>query len=355
MWRQTLACCAIIAACQVACRERSQAAENFYVRAFVPTFGGSTSLGANVSTILTLRLWSTLRPRPRPNPDNLHFGIGQIEWSRRTIGDSPDSAVQAAIETKSHIALWGTVENYGPGVIVTSNVAVPGGPDAVPARHTWTLVLEGVGLELGLPNVSYQFSPLILSNAVVALYSRPDQIRVCSTKIAACSGPPLRAPFRAIYLEGDFARVRQPGGSVGWVSLPHLSEAQGEVVDFTAALISYLRGDFEQADLFFSKIRDSKAESLVRNDASLLAGIAGFRRGQGVSALEAAHTQNPYSRYGMQALSMAHIASAIALPRGERRNARVREATRLIESYRHVFEPGDRWLVNADRIVRALQ
>jgi len=355
MWRQKVACCAIFAACQLVVMDRLRAAENLYVRALVPTFGGSTSLGANVSTILTLRLWSTLRPRPRPNPDNLYFGIGQIEWSRRIIDDSPDSAVQAAIETKSHLALWGAVENYGPGVIVTSNLVVPGGPDVAPARQTWTVALDGARLELGLPNVAYQFSPLVLSNAVVALYSRPDQIRVCSTKTTSCNGPPLRAPFRAILLEGNFARVRQPGGSVGWVSLPYLSEAQGEVVDFTAALISYLRGDFEQAEMFFGRIRDSQAESLVRNDASLLAGVARFRRGQGVGALEGAHTRNPYSRYGVQGLSMAHIATAMALPRGERRNDKLKQASQLIDSYRHIFEAGDPWLVNADRILRALQ
>jgi hypothetical protein len=68
----------------------------------------------------------------------------------------------------------------------------------------------------------------------------------------------LGDPFRVIRLEGDFVLVRQPDRSIGWVALPDLSEAQGEVVDFTAALISYLRGDFEP---YFTRVRTQRRKA----------------------------------------------------------------------------------------------
>ena len=354
MRRQKVACCAILAACLLVSATPASAAEPVTVRALVPTFGGSTSLGANVSTVLALRLWTTLRPRPNPNPQDLYFGFGQIEWSRRVIDGTPEAAIQAAVATKSDMALWGDVEEYGPGVVVAANLAVPPSRTSAAEQQKWTVTVRGLKLELGLPNVGYQFSPLLISNEVVAKYSRPNQIRVCAEKLLDCAGAALGNPFRSIRIEGDFALVRQPSGATGWVALPNLSEAQGEVVDFTAALISYLRGDFEQAETYFAKVRDGNAESLVHHDAALLAGISRFRRGLGFEALQAAHTQNPYSRYAVQALVMADIAAAASPAAGETRDTHVKEATGLIEAYRHLFAVNDPWLRSADQSLRNL-
>jgi hypothetical protein len=353
MWWQEVACRAGIAACLLFAPEAARAAESFAIRTLVPTFGGPTSLGANVSTILALRLWTTLRPRPEPNPNNLYFGTGQIEWSRVVIDESPDAAIKAALESRSHMALWGAAEEYGPGVVVTSNLVIPASQAAAGQRQTWTVMVRNVRLELGLPGGSYQFSPLVISNDVVAKYSRPNQIRVCPQKRLDCDGPTLGNPFRAIRLDGDFVQVRQPSGTIGWVALPNLSEAQGEVVDFTAALISYHRGDFEQAERYFTAARDSKSESLVRNDAALLAGISIFRRGRGAEALEAAQKQNPYSRFAVQAVVMASLSVAVG-QRGEVRQANLNKAKELIAAYRHLFEPGNAWLASAEQAVRTL-
>jgi hypothetical protein len=364
MWRKEIACCTSIVLLLLASADRGRAAENFAIRTFVPTFGGSTSLGANVSTILALRLWGTLRPRPNPNPSNLYFGVGQIEWSRRTI-EEPRAAMQAALETGSQIVLWGDAREYGPGVIVASNLVVPPGEPALRGRHTWVVTVGGATLEIALPSIRYQFSPLIISNEVVAKYSRPDQVRICEAKVVDCAGRLLGNPFKAERVEGDFALARRPNGSIGWVPLPNLSASQGEVVGFTAALISYLRGDFEQAETYFTTVRDGRplpgqgtreytSESLVRNDAAVLAGISKFRRGQGIEGLRDAHSQNPYSRYGAQALLMADVAAASTLPAGDVKASHVKEARELVEAYRHLFPPDDPWLGGVDRSLRSL-
>jgi hypothetical protein len=330
-----------------------QAAERFYVKTFVPTFRAPTSLGASVSTILALRLQTTLRPRPTPNPQNLYFGGGQIEWSRRSIEDTPEAARQVLGETGSDLALWGAVEEYGPGVIVTSNLMVAQRA-ATLERQKWEIAGKGTKVQIGLPSISYQFSPMIIGNEVVNKYSRPDQIRVCKTRLPTCDGPLLGNPFRAMLLEGEFVLVRQPSGATGWIFLPDLSEAQGEVFDFTAALISYLRGDFEQASRYFANVRDSKAESLVRNDAALLAGVSDLRRGVGIEGIEAARKRNPYSRFAVQALVMARLALAIGAENVQVRDLQMAQARQLLDSYRHLFAANDAWLVPADRLTRSM-
>jgi hypothetical protein len=363
MRRQEIACCAC-AFVLWAGAAPARAAEDFTVVTFVPTFAGPTNLGASVSTILALRLWTTLRPRPNPNPDNLFFGTGKIEWSKRTI-ETRQAAIESARKTQSEMALWGTVGEYGPGVIVASNLVIaPSAPAAI-ARQTWPVKVGSVSLQLGLPSISYRFSTLLLSKDVVEKYSRPNQVRVCEKKVAECAGRLLGDSFRGVRKEDDFIFVRQSSLAVGWVPIPDLSAGQSEVVGFTAALISYMRGDFEQAEAYFSQVRDGrpvvdqdtrdyKADSLVRNDAALLAGISKFRRKREIDGLRAAHAQNPYSRYAVQALVMADLDVAASLPAGDAKASHVKEASELVESYRHLFPPDDPWLNGADRALRNL-
>ncbi len=354
MWRQKLARCAIVTAFLLMTGARAGAAEDFTVRILVPTLAGLENLGTNVSTLLALRLWTTFRPRPHPNPRNLYFGYGQFR-SSRVIEDSPEAALQAAHETESDLAWWGEISEYGSGILVAANLVIPEpAQPAAASRQRWTVAARGQKLELGLPSSTYQFSPLILDNEVVAKYSRPSQIRLCQQKTLECKGAPLGPSFRSIRIDGDFVLVRRAAGDTGWVALPNLSQAQGEVIDFTAALFSYLRGDFEQASSYFARVRDSGASGPVRNDAALLAGIALFRDGKGLEALRAAHLQNPYSRYGMQALVMADIATADARPTAQLRDGNLSEARRLVETYRHLFAPGDPWLRGAERCLRDL-
>ncbi|MBR0900280.1 hypothetical protein JQ616_35470 [Bradyrhizobium tropiciagri] len=351
MRRQKVVRCAIVVFCLLAAARPVRPADQISVRTLVPTFTSSTSLGANASTILALRLWTTLRPRPNPNPKDLYFGSGQIEWSERVIESTPDAANQMALETGSDLALWGGVEEYGSGIVVLANLRVVRDRPATDTLQKWVVKFRDQRIELRLPSNNYQFSPLVIPKDVAAKYSRPNQITVCEQKSPDCAGRRLGSPFRSIRIDGDFALVRQPSGATGWVLLPDLSQAQGEVIDFTAALISYLRGDFEQAEQLFSRVRDSRTDSLVHNDATLLAGVSRFRRGEGIDGVRSAHEQNPYSRFGVQALVMANISMAQAAQSGESRTANLKEANSLIESYRHLFSDTDPWLVG---VVRSL-
>jgi hypothetical protein len=353
MWRQALAGALIAAWLPAAAAARNT--EPVTVRVLVPTFGGPTGLGANAATILALRIWTTFRPRPDPNPQNLNFGRGQFMWSRRVIDDSPEEANRAAVETQSDMALWGSAAEYGSGVVVTANLVIPTTTEPQRTRQLWTVAHRSAKLALGLPNSSYQFAPLVMRSEVVASYSRPNRIRVCAEKVAECDGPPLGSLFRELRVSGDFVRVRLANNTVGWVALPNLAETQGEVIDFVAALVSYLRGDLEQAERYLDRVRQSQADAVVRLDAALLAGICRYRRGLGTDLLRAVHTENPYSRYAVQALAMADIDAALRERRGAERTARVKEANDLVASYRHLFAPGDPWLRAADSLLRSLK
>jgi len=333
----------------------SFAIERGIVRTYVPQFANS-NLGANVATILTLRLWTTLRPRPIPNPTNLFFGRGEIKWSPRVLDEqSADAAAIAAKNADSHMALWGGVQEYGSGVVVDANLTIPVITAVAGGAQTWTVRVRGVQLELGLPSPTYQFSPLVISREVVDKYSRPNQVRLCETKEVDCRGTALGNSFIAQRIDGDFALATASNKFTGWAYLPDLSEAQNEVVDFTAALISYLRTDFEQSERLFDRIKGHKVESLVLNDSAILAGISQYRQRKALDGLQAIHAQNPYSRYAVQALVMAGIELIGASSAGESRNSQLKAITELVESYRHLFAPRDRWLANADRCLRLLK
>ena len=276
-------------------------------------------------------------------------------WTDRMVAschrNSPEAATLAARETKSDVALWGAVEEYGSHVIVTVKLVIPPKPTINDERRKWTVVEGNLKLELDLPSISYQFSPLIISNDVVAKYSAPDQIRVCKEKIAECDGARLGNPFRSIRVEGDYVLVRQANGAAGWVFLPDLSSAEGEVIDFTAALISYLRGDFEQAQTFFGR-----ADSRPKAKCAAMQRCSPQSRSSDVERHrwpEAAHKQDPFSLFAVQALVMANIDTAGRPGPRDSRKARAKEASQLLELFRHLLAANDTWLRGADRVLRS--
>ena len=97
-----------------------------------------------------------------------------------------------------------------------------------------------------------------------------------------CYGARLSIPFRGVRVEDDWELV----WGQGWVELPELSHAQGQVIDFAAALIAYLRDDLELADKYFSSVIQSDAEGLVREDAIMLRGVCRARSSGSIDGFE---------------------------------------------------------------------
>ena len=82
---------------RVRCRDPAQGEEPRIVRALVPAFDGPGVLGESVATVLALRLQTTLRPYPIPNPLKLDFGRGKADWSQDKLEEQiPAAALRRA-------------------------------------------------------------------------------------------------------------------------------------------------------------------------------------------------------------------------------------------------------------------
>jgi hypothetical protein len=319
-------------------------------RILVPTFDGPSHLAANVSTVLALHLWITLRQHPTPNPYKLDFGNGEVAWSTSALAEpSTEFALAAARGTRSQMVLWGFVQEYGPGAIVQSFLTIS---EDAQSSLRWSIARGNVRVELGLPSGHYEFSPLILPEMTLQKYSRPNQMRICASKQITCNGPYLsKTAFRASRQEGEFAFVHQDKKVEGWVFLPDLSSARGEVQDFTGGMIAFFRNDFEQARRLFERVANSKVGGSMRFNALLLGGIAEVRGGGDVAMLQRALAANPYSRHAAQALAMAHLLLVPKTSENALKRLHVQSAARLTESYQDLFHPDDTWFKGMQEIL----
>jgi hypothetical protein len=314
------------------------------VRVLVPAFESSGALGNSVATVLTLRLQTTLRPYPIPNPLKLDFGRGIVNWSQNRLEEqTPAAALERGAAAESEIVVWGYAQQYGDGVVVQSYATVSPFSTSGFGSGAWIVRANGAEVRLGLPSANYQFTSLILSNEVVSHYTRPDRLQICADKGRNCYGARLTVPFRGVRVDGDWELVR----GQGWVELPELSHAQGEVIDFTAGLIAYLREDLELADRYFSNVIESDAEGLVRDDATMLRGVCRARHGGSTEGLKAAQANDKYSVYAVQALIMAYIQAAAAGPASS--DAERSEARRLMHAYDDLLRHDSSWFAGAAR------
>ena len=318
------------------------------VAVFVPRFEGPGALSLNVSTILSLYIWTTLRMSPTPNPKKETFGSGIVRWSADPLPDpSIESAVDAARGTHSEMVLWGFVQDYGPGVIVQAFLTIPTPVvESNASNGAWIVKIDNANIVLGLPNSQYDFSALVLSKDIIKKYSRPREIRVCQKKQIPCSGPPLSEKlFRAIQQEGSWALVEQERNVRGWVYLPDLSTTRSEIVEFSAGLMAYFRRDWVLADFYFARVADSKINGPLRFYARILAGISKARAGlDGIAEIERALDSNPYSQYAAHALLLAYVTAIQSKQSAVSQDILVEKGKRLIDEYEHLFKSSDDWL-----------
>ena len=91
------------AICLLCCLLPASAQQNpDQITVFFPAFGGDTTLGRNVSTVLSLQLAQTSRKAPWPdNPNKLDFGHGIIKWSPDSLSlTQHDVAIRTAQQAK---------------------------------------------------------------------------------------------------------------------------------------------------------------------------------------------------------------------------------------------------------------
>jgi hypothetical protein len=320
----------------------------------VPYFSGEGGIGRNVSTTLYFQIWRTLRQAPWPNPKKLNFGKGIAYYQTEPLEPATaDAALERGAETSARMVLWGDAKTLGDGVVVQAYLATPPPSDLDPTSETWVLRRGSRSVSLGLPRRIFDFSPFVLSQALVRRYETPEAMTMCPTNKAwPCAGSPLGDDWRALEHDNVWAHVATPLGAAGWLYLPDIDKEPNPVSEFAAALLSYDRGDFQQARDYFMKAAGGEdAGAAIRQDALALAAIAGLRMGVPTLAeLRRLADQDPYSLYLFQATCMARLAATFAMP-AEGARAEREALRRLVAANAALFPTGSSWQRDFEAIV----
>lgn len=316
----------------------------------VPVFDGPDQLARNVATTLNLQVWRTLRRAPYPNPTRLDFGGGIVRYSLEPMPETSPAAVTRYIRgSEVQLAMWGAVRPLGDGVLVQAFVAAPA--DVAEGRDRWTLRRGALAVSLGLPRQTFDFDPVLLSQALIERYRSPAGLRMCAAKRLPCDAIPVGSDWRALSHDGLWANiVANDSGRTGWLYLADLDRLPNDVTDFAAAMLAYYRGDFGQAARFFGKVAGhAEAGSPIAGDAAVLALISRGRQGEDVVvALDAVSRTDPGSLYAWQAATMARLSVVLA----QGRRGALAAIGRSIAANRSLFAEDDPWLRDMVAIAR---
>lgn len=321
------------------------AASDASVTVFVPAFDGPQALGRNVSTILDLQVWQTLRKAPSPNPLNLNFGDGLVSWATDPLSTPTHAGALAAAGDSADMTLWGKVAPYGDGVVVQSHLTLkPSDRLAI-----WQIATPAGPLALRAPHEQVDFRPFVLLGTVVHTYTSPDAIKLFASPTS--TEPIGLVGSTIIAHEQDYAAALvETNGLQGWVKLPALSASRTEVSDFVGGLVALLRGDWAWASNWFDKVvANANTSTVVRVDALLYRGVASERAGRsGAADFQRAHDLNPYDRTACSFLLASQIASTLRAPEGSDARASAANAARsFLNANRYLYPADNPWLARA--------
>lgn len=327
------------------------------VNAFIPAFEGPQPLAQNVANILTLQLWRTLRKAPTPNPKKLEFGSGQVTPGERLSKQSSVVAEMAARDLDAQMTLWGYAENYGNGVVAQAYLSLPNYEDHRHRRpEFWRLRLADSDIVADLPRRQFEITPIVLRSQLVQRYSSPTALQLCPEKREPCKGSPLgNVGFRAYNHEGTWSYIVTSDHRKGWMNLPGLSESPNEIIDFTGAIISIYRGDWDQANRLLARVLATPSlRSSIAVDALLLRTMVAEQSGKsGLEFTERALAANPYSRVAIQYRVMVDISQATRST-SQSSNHSLAATAIFLNERRQLFLPEDPWLLAVTRAFRAL-
>lgn len=321
-----------------------------------PAFASDTpGLGANVSLILGLQIWQTLRQAPFPNPKGLYFGDGKIVWSME--GPPPTSHREAEAQARNvsvlaQIVLWGEAVPYGDGVIVETHLSLPDYRDFRTRRNELWSVDPGDGMPVvcDVPRRRISFEPIVLRPDIVASYGRGASLPVFADKAMKRRIGRLGQNFTAIEHHQDRARVvtQWRGKQLeGWVPLPLLGEQRSEIVDFVGGIIRIYRADWAGARALFDRVLDNPAvPTEVRIDAALYNARAAVNLARDPRAdIRKAAAYGARTKRLVVYGTMADLWADVM----ERRGSDPRSTRQSLKSHEAYFPAQDPWLGEAYR------
>lgn len=336
------------------------------ITVFFPAFGGDTTLGRNVSTVLSLQLAQTSRKAPWPdNPDKLDFGRGIIKWSPDSLSlTQQDVAIRTAQQAKllAQMVVLGSTQRFGSNVVVEVEVLLPRYQAAYPGcssnsrlpcdyrkQHLelWPLRCQQHSMYTPLPRRRYHMAGIVLDDDVVkkfrAVKGLPITAALNTTQVIGHTGDDLQFLEFNRHLNNAPTKLRSQGVE-GYVSLPKISAKNSEFADMAGGLLQLFRGDWQAAHSSFSRVIANPVTRVpLKIDAYLLRGMAQFRQGgNGLTDINTAAALAPYdagaARYQLTAMLLAARPAA--------------EITQTLADKRFLFDTDDDWLLAFDRLLQ---
>ena len=336
------------------------------ITVYFPAFAGVGSLGRNVTTVLSLQLAQTMRRAPWPeNPRQHDFGSGLILWSKSPLANlsHQQAALDAAApDVLAQIVVWGSVHPYGGDVVADVYVTLPiysppglcsenRAPCDFRQRHIekWTIEIGRNSLSVEVPSRAFSLSAISLSESTVVAFRSTDGLpiydRLTGGNRIGWTGEALQFHEFNQNLPGAPTRLTSDGAT-GWVHLPKLqaNDQAGEFTDMVGGLLRTMRGDWEGAEINFTRVVENPVtRPPLRLDALLLLGMVQTRADKdGQPAFQSALEQAPFDHRAVRYAVMGLLANPSA--------NRVKLALQLLESNRHLFAARDAWISRAQRV-----
>ena len=332
------------------------------ITVFFPAFSGDSTLGRNVSTVLSLQLAQTTRKSPWPdNPDKLDFGQGMIKWSPDAIAiNQRQKAIAQAQHSKllAQMVVLGGTQQFGSDVVVEVEVLLPAYQQArhgcktnqrLPCDYRqqnfelWQQQCNDVTLYTPLPSRRYHMAGIVLEDRVVKQFSQVKGLPISASlqdkRVIGHTGDDLQFLEFNRHLAQAPTKLRSKGLE-GYVDLPKISERNSEFADMTGGLLQLFRGDWQAANSSFSRVLDNPVTRVpLRVDAYLLRGMVQFRQGKnGLADILAAAKLAPYDAGAARYQITAMLADGITL-------SEIRET---LNQKRYLFDSNDEWLTQLD-------
>jgi hypothetical protein len=209
----------------------AKAAQSNDITVLITNFKGPTYLSENISTIMGLEVWRSVRGN-EASQDSTKGAAAVIRFFQDSLPQlSPEAAEEVGRTTNSQLVLWGYVQNYGPGTVLQMFLSTS---DDAANKLRWSVKDNDMVLELGLPARTFELSPVVLRNSIIKTYSNANAVRVCRVRQPSCLGSPLGTNFRvdSASTNEEWAHITQPDGSGGWIHLPKLSDTESELDAF---------------------------------------------------------------------------------------------------------------------------
>lgn len=334
--------------------------ESDTVRLLVPTFAGERgerNIGANVSTILNLQAWLTLRvPFGRPS------STGEVVREEPLPKSTPEWARRAADRNGSHLILWGQAFRYAEQTIVQAYL------DLFPRQdrsfQEWTIMIDTPddrmwAFAADLPSGSYEFEPIVLPTSVVDRYASIGALRIYRDREGRVPVDTVgERTFRALDDYGESIRITYEDDhgrrKTGFVRLPEFDALPTDISDFTGGMIRILRRDWSGATELLGRVaRRPLTPTAMRIDAYLLVAMSHAHLNQPwvAEANEAEHL-NPYLQSTARYLLMLRLHDLSRAYETGNRDAVVRARAELfgfLARRRSFFDPGDQLIGAIDR------